>query len=157
MDIQKTKPLIKWLVDMGFTEIEIKKGDESLRLGRQDKHHAQHHAPAQFHLPGHNPAHITPEHEVPKPSPITVAPSAAAIAGHPFLAPMVGTVYTSPSPESPTFVAMGKAVKTGDTLCIIEAMKMFNEVEADRTGIITGILITNGEPVEFGQPLFTIE
>lgn len=154
MDIPKIKPLIKWLVDMGFTEIEIKKGDESLRVGRQDKHASHHHAPAQVHMPAHSAPHIPAA--VPTPSTTTSAPE-PAIPGHPVLAPMVGTLYTSPSPETPPFVTMGKHVKAGETLCIIEAMKMFNEVEADRSGVITGILAANGDPVEFGQPLFIIE
>ena len=150
MDIPKIKPLIKWLVDMGFTEIEIKKGDESLRVGRQDIHASHHHhAPAHVQIPSHTLA------STPAASPASVPEP--AIPGHPVLAPMVGTLYTSPSPETPPFVTMGKQVKSGETLCIIEAMKMFNEVEADRSGTITGILVANGDPVEFGQPLFIIE
>ncbi len=152
MNIRKIKPLIEWLVDMGFTEIEIKEGEESLRLGRQPQHHhtsAHHHSPAYVQLPPATPAPQLPSFEATIPD----IPSA----GHPVLSPMVGTLYTSPSPDAPTFVTMGKVVKTGDTLCIIEAMKMFNEIEADRSGTITGILVANGEPVEFGQPLFIIE
>jgi acetyl-CoA carboxylase biotin carboxyl carrier protein len=154
MDIPKIKPLIKWLVDMGFTEIEIKKGDESLRVGRQDTHASHHHTPAHVHIPAHSAPPMPAA--FPAASPATSAPE-PVISGHPVLAPMVGTLYTSPSPETPPFITMGKQVKAGDTLCIIEAMKMFNEVEADRSGVITGILVANGDPVEFGQPLFIIE
>ncbi|WP_188883561.1 acetyl-CoA carboxylase biotin carboxyl carrier protein, partial [Alicyclobacillus cellulosilyticus] len=77
--------------------------------------------------------------------------------GHKVRSPMVGTMYTSPSPDAAPFVTLGQSVKAGDTLCIIEAMKMFNEIEADRAGVITAIHVANGEPVEFDQPLFTIE
>lgn len=156
MNIRKIKPLIEWLVEMGFTEIEIKEGEESLRLGRQPQQH--HHAPVHHH----SPAYV----QLPPATSPTLATPAAVVepattnvphAGHAVLAPMVGTLYTSPSPDAPAFVTMGKTVKTGDTLCIIEAMKMFNEIEADRSGTITGILVANGEPVEFGQPLFIIE
>ncbi len=152
MNIRKIKPLIEWLVEIGFTEIEIKEGEESLRLGRQPQQTAHHHSPAYVQFPA------APQQQIaPAPS-LEAAPAKEIIsAGHPVLSPMVGTLYTSPSPDAPTFVTMGKTVKTGDTLCIIEAMKMFNEIEADRSGVITGILVANGEPVEFGQPLFIIE
>lgn len=155
MDIPKIKPLIKWLVDMGFTEIEIKKGNESLRLGRQHKSSETYHSPAHFQLPAHPVAS-----HMPAPVEKSVSQSPAkepAISGHAVLAPMVGTLYMSPSPDASAFVSIGQRVKTGDVLCIIEAMKMFNEVEADCDGVITGILVSNGEPVEFGQPLFVIE
>jgi acetyl-CoA carboxylase biotin carboxyl carrier protein len=154
MNIRKIKPLIEWLVDIGFTEIEIKEGEESLRLGRQPHQQApfHHHAPAQVQLP---PA---------APIPLAAAPALAPAAikevtpdHNSVKSPMVGTLYTSPSPDAPPFVTLGQMVKAGDTLCIIEAMKMFNEIEADRSGKITCILVTNGEPVEFDQPLFIIE
>lgn len=157
MNIRKIKPLIEWLVEIGFTEIEIKEGEESLRLGRQPQHSGNHHSPAYVQLPAQTSA---PQMPASAPAPISAAPTAAketAISGHPVLAPMVGTLYTSPSPDAAAFVTMGSVVKVGDTLCIIEAMKMFNEVEADRSGVITGILVSNGDPVEFNQPLFIIE
>lgn len=154
MNIRKIKPLIEWLVEIGFTEIEIKEGEESLRLGRQPQHTGHHHSPAYVQLPSSPTAAHTP---AVAPTPVEASPKPAPISGHSVLAPMVGTLYTSPSPDAETFVTMGKTVKTGETLCIIEAMKMFNEIEADRSGVITGILVANGEPVEFGQPLFIIE
>ena len=155
MNIRKIKPLIEWLVDMGFTEIEIKEGEESLRLGRQPQHQASfhHHSPAQIQLPPAN-------HAAPVAAPIASeasSPKDIPLAGHRINSPMVGTLYTSPSPEAPAFVSIGKTVKVGDVLCIIEAMKMFNEIEADKSGTITAILAGNGDPVEFGQPLFVIE
>ena len=152
MNIRKIKPLIEWLVEIGFTEIEIKEGEESLRLGRQPAHNAHHHAPAYVHLP-QTTHHASPSSMPSLEAPVQDIPNA----GHPVLSPMVGTLYTSPSPDAPPFVTMGKSVAAGDTLCIIEAMKMFNEIEADRSGVITGILVANGDPVEFGQPLFIIE
>ncbi|HVT62550.1 MAG TPA: acetyl-CoA carboxylase biotin carboxyl carrier protein [Legionellaceae bacterium] len=144
--------MIEWLVDIGFTEIEIKEGEESLRLGRQSQGNVPHHSPAYVQLP---PA-AAPQAPAPI-SAVSETPIKETPAGHPVLSPMVGTLYTSPSPDASPFVTMGKAVKAGDTLCIIEAMKMFNEIEADRSGVITGILVSNGDPVEFGQPLFIIE
>lgn len=152
MNIRKIKPLIEWLVEIGFTEIEIKEGEESLRLGRQPQQAAHHHSPAYVQLPA--PQH---HHPIAAAAPSLDSPKEVPIAGHPVLSPMVGTLYTSPSPDAPPFVTMGQAVKVGDTLCIIEAMKMFNEIEADRSGVITGILVANGDPAEFGQPLFIIE
>lgn len=159
MDIRKIKPLIKWLVDMGFTKIEITEGEESLRLGREQPNqgpvHHHPHSPAYVQLP---PASL--ESHVSAPSHHTESAGSAQNiphAGHPVLSPMVGTLYNAPSPDAEPFVKLGQTVKTGDTLCIIEAMKMFNEIEADKSGTITGILVKNGEPVEFAQPLFIIE
>ncbi|PJD93198.1 MAG: acetyl-CoA carboxylase, biotin carboxyl carrier protein [Legionella sp.] len=154
MNIRKIKPLIEWLVEIGFTEIEIKEGEESLRLGRQPQQAAHHHSPAYVQFPATS---APQQHAAPAPSIEAPVTKEVITAGHPVLSPMVGTLYTSPSPDAAAFVTMGQAVKAGDTLCIIEAMKMFNEIEADRSGIITGILVANGEPVEFGQPLFIIE
>jgi acetyl-CoA carboxylase biotin carboxyl carrier protein len=155
MNIRKIKHLIEWLVEMEFTEIEIKEGEESLRLGRQPQHQASyhHHSPAQIQLP-------PVSHAIPFSAPTSGdAPATQDIplAGHRINSPMVGTLYTSPSPEAPAFVSIGKTVNVGDVLCIIEAMKMFNEIEADKSGTITAILAGNGDPVEFGQPLFVIE
>ena len=149
MDIRKIRKLIELLEETGISEIEIKEGEESLRLSRHSyavETTAQRHAPMVQHAPVHAPAFAT---EVKAPEPVSLA--------HPVRSPMVGTLYTSPSPDTPAFVTIGKHVKVGDTLCIIEAMKMFNEIEADRAGVITAILATNGEPVEYDQPLFAIE
>lgn len=163
MNIRKIKPLIEWLVDIGFTEIEIKhgkEGEESLRLGRQPHVHPSFHHQSTAHvqippLPAHVPAVSTVA-----PTPASDNGKASSSHDHSRLsvkAPMVGTLYMSPSPDAPPFVSAGQTVKVGDTLCIIEAMKMFNEIEADRSGVIKEILVGNGEPVEFGQPLFIIE
>lgn len=161
MNIRKIKPLVEWLVDMGFTEIEIKQGkdgEESLRLGRQPNHSFHHPSPAHIQLPS-LPTHISAMSAI-VPNAIqetsTVSP-AVDTSRFSVKAPMVGTFYISPSPDAQPFVKVGQTVKTGDTLCIIEAMKMFNEIEADRSGSIKEILVNNGEPVEFGQPLFIIE
>lgn len=152
MNIRKIKPLIEWLVDIGFTEIEIKEGEESLRLCR-NSHVGQSVAPVSIQMPTSAPAPSTvPQAPVSKVEAVPAEPN-----GHKIRSPMVGTLYASPSPDAPVFVTVGQKVKAGDTLCIIEAMKMFNEIEADRAGTITAILVSNGEPVEFDQPLFVIE
>jgi acetyl-CoA carboxylase biotin carboxyl carrier protein len=157
MDIRKIKKLIELLEETGISEIEIKEGEESLRLTRH--HHPEGHGIR--HVQAHTVA-VTPSmHSAPVSAPPTLPhpePTAAApVSGHTVRSPMVGTIYTSPSPEAPAFVTVGKSVHAGETLCIIEAMKMFNEVEADRAGVIKAILITNGDPVEYDEPLFIIE
>ncbi len=154
MDIRKIKKLIELLEETGISEIEIKEGEESLRLSRHSYVSEQ-----QAAKPNYQPqTHI----QIPAPSaPQTSAPVAveppAVNTGHKLKSPMVGTMYTSPSPDTPSFVTVGQTVKAGETLCIIEAMKMFNEIEADRAGVITAILVSNGDPVEYDQPLFIIE
>lgn len=152
MDIRKIRKLIELLEETGISEIEIKEGEESLRLSR---HGYAMEAPAQKHMP----INYAPS---PQDSTINQATENKPIeksvsSGHNVRSPMVGTMYTSPSPEAPVFVTIGQSVKVGETLCIIEAMKMFNEIEADRAGLVTAILVANGEPVEYDQPLFTIE
>ncbi|AHE66344.1 acetyl-CoA carboxylase biotin carboxyl carrier protein [Legionella oakridgensis] len=153
MDIRKIKKLIELLEETGISEIEIKEGEESVRLSRHsyipDAAQVRH-----FNLPP----------VMPQPAaPATVTPSAEskthepATSGHKVRSPMVGTMYTAPSPDAAPFVTIGQSVKAGDTLCIIEAMKMFNEIEADRAGVVTAIHVANGDPVEYDQPLFTIE
>ena len=149
MDIRKIKKLIELLEETGISEIEIKEGEESLRLSRYNQ--PMEAAPTTRYIQ----APQTPASPVPVVA-IDNKPKEAS-SGHKVRSPMVGTMYTSPSPDAPAFVAIGQAVKIGDTLCIIEAMKMFNEIEADRTGIITASLVANGEPVEYDQPLFIIE
>tara|TARA_Y100000588_G_scaffold382985_1_gene471520 strand:+ start:266 stop:733 length:468 start_codon:yes stop_codon:yes gene_type:complete len=155
MDIRKIKKLIELLKESGVTEFEIKEGEESVRLSWQGTTTTgpvihQSPAPANIHTASHAPsfnnaAQTTDKDEEP------------VLSGHQIRSPMVGTMYSSPSPEADPFVTIGKSVKVGDTLCIIEAMKMFNEIEADRSGVITAIHVSNGEPVEFDQPLFSIE
>jgi acetyl-CoA carboxylase biotin carboxyl carrier protein len=149
MDIRKIKKLIELLEETGISEIEIKEGEESLRLSRYS-HHVE--SPqVRYVSPPPQAPQVTATHTVPDAKPAT--PSS----GHKVYAPMVGTIYMSSSPETAPFVTVGKSVNTGDTLCIIEAMKMFNEIEADRNGVITAILVANGDPVEYDQPLFVIE
>ena len=164
MDIRKIKKLIELLEETSITEIEIKEGEQLLRLSRQHNyggaiapvHHysaapaAMHHNTAQAHA-APIAAHLHPAEGHDN------AAAASSTPGHRVKSPMVGTLYTSPSPDAPPFVSVGQKVKTGETLCIIEAMKMFNEIEADRTGTLVEILIGNGEPVEYDQPLFVIQ
>lgn len=161
MDIRKVKKLIELLEESGIAEIEITEGEESVRISRYGTGHAVaqvvHAAPAPAGAAG-------------APSPATHA--AAAGATHPaaaaekplaapaenvVTAPMVGTFYSAPAPGAKPFVEIGSEVKVGQTLCIIEAMKMMNQIESDKEGRVTAILVKNGEPVEFGQPLFVIE
>ena len=149
MNIRKIKTMIEWLVDIGFTEIEIKEGEESLRLCRHG-HASQAMAPVSIQMPAAAPVVAHAPAAAPK------AEVAAEPQGHKIRSPMVGTFYASPSPESPAFAAVGQKVKPGDTLCIIEAMKMFNEIEADKAGTVVAVLASNGEPIEFDQPLFVI-
>jgi acetyl-CoA carboxylase biotin carboxyl carrier protein len=151
MNIRKIKPLIEWLVEIGFTDIEIKEGEESLKLGRNNNPE-----------PVVNPAYIQMPQQVaphaPAPPPLDSKPvEVVKSTGHQVRSPMVGTMYTSPSPDAPSFVSVGQSVKVGDTLCIVEAMKMFNEIECDRAGVIAEVLVASGEPVEYDQPLFIIE
>ena len=149
MDIRKIRKLIALLKETGISEIEIKEGEESLRLSRYNQPMM---APAvQYNNVPQAP--VAPTHIV---LPNDSKPIEAA-SGHKVRSPMVGTMYTSPSPDAPAFVTVGQSVKVGETLCIIEAMKMFNEIEADRAGVLTAILVANGDPVEYDQPLFTIE
>jgi len=145
MDIRKIRKLIELLKETGISEIEIKEGEESLRLSC-------------FHqtsTPVSKPLYAEPQHfKVPEAVEKDEQP---ALTGHQVCSPMVGTLYTAASPDTPVFVKVGQTVKVGDPLCIIEAMKMFNEIEADKSGTITAILVENGSPVEFGQPLFIIQ
>ena len=159
MDIRKIRKLIELLEETGISEIEIKEGEESLRLSRYSNNHVE----AQQIRYVTAPAHYS-ETQPHASAPVAAGslseskPAAEAISlGHKVRSPMVGTMYTSPSPESPVFVTVGQSVKVGEVLCIVEAMKMFNEIEADRAGKIVEILVTNGDPVEYDQVLFVIE
>ncbi|MFM7067617.1 MAG: acetyl-CoA carboxylase biotin carboxyl carrier protein [Gammaproteobacteria bacterium] len=154
MDIRKVKKLIELLEESGIAEIEIKEGEESVRISRHGT------LP-----PVAAPLQYAPAPVVAGPAP-AAAPAAAAAAPaaapaprteNAVTAPMVGTYYASPSPGAKAFVEIGSEVKAGQTLCIIEAMKMMNQIESDRTGKVVAILANNGEPVEFGQPLFIVE
>lgn len=152
MDIRKVKKLIELLEESGIDELEIKEGEESVRISRHSKTPAQqYYAPAPMQAPAAAPAAAAP-----------VAADAPAAAAAPALngtvarSPMVGTFYRKSSPTSPAFVEVGQTVKKGDTLCIVEAMKMMNHIEAETSGVIESILVEDGQPVEYDQPLFTI-
>jgi len=145
MDIRKIKKLIEIIEESDIAELEIKEGEESIRISRYSA------APAAVAY---------------APAPVAAAPAVAAsaavpaeekITGHVVKSPMVGTFYRSASPGTKVFTEVGQSVQVGDTLCIIEAMKILNQIESDKTGTITKILVENAEPVEYGQPLFIIE
>ncbi|WP_110971366.1 acetyl-CoA carboxylase biotin carboxyl carrier protein [Pseudomonas huaxiensis] len=153
MDIRKVKKLIELLEESGIDELEIKEGEESVRISRHSKTPAQ-----QYYAPA-------PMAAAPAPAPVAAAaaaPVAEAAAAAPTLkgtvirSPMVGTFYRKGSPTSPAFVEVGQSVKKGDTLCIVEAMKMMNHIEAEIGGVIDAVLVEDGQPVEYDQPLFTI-
>ena len=148
MDIRKVKKLIELLEESNIDEIEIKEGEESVRISRNG-------AQAMSMAARVAPAYAAPA-PPPPPPPATPSQPVATSAGHALHSPMVGTFYRSPSPTSAAFVEVGQAVKVGDVVCIVEAMKMMNQIEADKAGTIAAILVENGEPVEFDQPLFSI-
>ena len=156
MDIRKVKKLIELLDETGVAEIEIKEGEESVRISRHPAGATyammpQHMAYGQAPAPAPAPA------AAPVLSPAAVAAAAQAQADQTVTAPMVGTFYSAASPGAKPFVDIGSEVKAGDVLCIIEAMKMMNQIESDKAGRIVSVLAKNGDPVEFGQPLFVIE
>jgi acetyl-CoA carboxylase biotin carboxyl carrier protein len=151
MDIRKIKKLIELLEESGIAEIEIKEGEEAVRISRMPTGNAMMQPlPQLTHLPAvaaPATAASAPVAERPAPKPNE----------HVITAPMVGTFYGSPSPGAKAFVEIGDEIKVGQVLCIIEAMKMMNQIEADKAGRITSIMARNGDPVEFGQPLFVVE
>ncbi|EKF72867.1 acetyl-CoA carboxylase, biotin carboxyl carrier protein [Alcanivorax hongdengensis A-11-3] len=153
MDIRKIKKLIELLEESGIEELEISEGEESVRISRGGNR-APAAAPVYHQQPQAAPAPAAPA--------APAAPQAAAAesdntpSGHLVRSPMVGTFYRSPAPGSPSFAEVGQKVKAGDVLCIVEAMKMMNQIEADKSGTIDAILVEDGEPVEFDQPLFSI-
>lgn len=150
MDIRKVKKLIELLEESNINELEITEGEESVRISRG--------MPMQAYAA---PAPLAPQPAaIAAPAaPVATAPVAAApeeLAGHIVKSPMVGTYYASPAPGSGAFVSVGSTVKVGDVLCILEAMKMMNQIEADKAGTIGAILAEDGDPIEYDQPLFTI-
>ncbi len=154
MDIRKVKKLIELLEESNIDEIEIKEGEESVRISRHSAQAAALAAAPQAYAP---PPAYTPTAPAPAPAPVAEpAPVEPAASGHVVSSPMVGTFFRSPSPTSPSFVEVGQTVKIGDVVCIVEAMKMMNQIEADKAGTVAAILVENGEPVEFDQPLFSI-
>lgn len=156
MDIRKIKKLIELLEISGIAEIEIKEGEDSVRISRQPAGGAPPIALAP--LWGGAPAYgLPPAMPGPAPAPPPTAPAVEALQGHVMRSPMVGTFYRSAAPGSKPLVEVGQRVNIGDPVCIIEAMKMFNQIEADHAGAITRILVENGQPVEYDQPLLVIE
>ncbi|AMO57861.1 acetyl-CoA carboxylase [Endozoicomonas montiporae] len=152
MDIRKVKKLIELLEESGIDELEIHEGEESVRISRYSQN-----APAASFVAQPAPVAAAPAPAAAvAPAAEAVAPAAAQPTGHQVNSPMVGTFYTAPSPSSPAFVEVGQQVKEGDVLCIVEAMKMMNQIKADKSGTIEAILVDNGQPVEYDQPLFTI-
>ncbi|WP_029686258.1 acetyl-CoA carboxylase biotin carboxyl carrier protein [Tatumella saanichensis] len=153
MDIRKIKKLIELVEESGIAELEISEGEESVRISR---------TPA-------NPGYPVMQQAYAAPAPVAAAPVAAApvsaepaaasneVSGHIVRSPMVGTFYRTPSPDAKPFVEVGQKVTAGETLCIVEAMKMMNQIEADKSGVVKAILVENGQPVEFDEPLVVIE
>jgi len=156
MDIRKVKKLIELLEESNIGEIEIKEGEESVRISRHGNQPA---APAAYAAtapvapaPATAAAPATTEASAAE----AAAPAAAPVADNAVLSPMVGTFYRAPGPEATSFVEVGQTVRVGDVLCIVEAMKMMNQIEADRAGTVTAIHVENGDAVEFDQPLISI-
>ena len=154
MDIRKIKKLIELVEESGISELEISEGEESVRISRA--------APAAS-FPVMQPAYAAPVQQpalsaAVAPAAAEAAPAAAAeISGHIVRSPMVGTFYRTPSPDAKAFIEVGQKVNVGDTLCIVEAMKMMNQIEADKSGTVKAILVESGQPVEFDEPLVVIE
>jgi acetyl-CoA carboxylase biotin carboxyl carrier protein len=153
MDIRKVKKLIELLEESGISEIEISEGEESVRISRYPKPGTlTTTTPAAAAAPASAPAAPAAAPAAPPAEPVT-----PPVRGQQVTAPMVGTFYSGPAPGSKPFVEIGSEVKPGDTLCVIEAMKMMNQIESEFAGRVVSILVENGSPVEFGQPLFVIE
>jgi len=152
MDLRKLKKLIDLVEESGIAELELTEGEEKVRISRQPAGQAQ--------FPAYMPqmmqyAPTAAPAAAPAAAPVAES-GAAAIEGHVVKSPMVGTFYRAPSPDAKPFVDVGSSISSGDTLCIIEAMKLLNEIEADHSGVIKAILVENGQPVEYGEPLFII-
>ncbi|MER1941049.1 MULTISPECIES: acetyl-CoA carboxylase biotin carboxyl carrier protein [unclassified Castellaniella] len=146
MDLRKLKTLIDLVADSGIAELEITEGEGKVRIVKFSQTTAV-----------AAPVAVAPVQAAAVPGAAAPAePAAPVVQGHQVKAPMVGTFYRAPNPNSPAFVEVGQSVKEGEPLCIIEAMKLLNEIEADKSGVIKEILVENGEPVEYGQPLFII-
>ncbi|EHM3570656.1 acetyl-CoA carboxylase biotin carboxyl carrier protein [Salmonella enterica] len=156
MDIRKIKKLIELVEESGISELEISEGEESVRISRTT---------ANAGFPVLQQAYAAPMMQqpalsnavAPAATPAMEAPAAAEISGHIVRSPMVGTFYRTPSPDAKAFIEVGQKVNVGDTLCIVEAMKMMNQIEADKAGTVKAILVESGQPVEFDEPLVVIE
>ena len=155
-DIRKIKKLIELLDSSNIAEIEIKEGEDSVRISRHPQGGTPVLSPPFWGAPGY-PAGPMSSAPPPVAVPAVTAEAEAPLKGHVLRAPMVGTFYRSATPGSKPFVEIGQVVKVGDPLCIIEAMKMFNQIEADHAGVIARILVENGQPVEYDQPLLIVE
>jgi acetyl-CoA carboxylase biotin carboxyl carrier protein len=149
MDLRKLKKLIDLVEESGISELELTEGEEKVRISRALMHSA---APVTQYVSAPVPALASSATA----APATSEPVAAAVQGHIVKSPMVGTFYRSSSPDSKAFFDVGSKVEVGETLCIIEAMKLLNEIESDFAGVIKEILVENGQPVEYGEPLFVI-
>ena len=153
MDIRKIKKLIELVEESGISELEISEGEESVRISRSAPSTGYPVMQQAYAAPVQQPAlsaAVAPAAEA--------APAAAAeISGHIVRSPMVGTFYRTPSPDAKAFIEVGQKVNVGDTLCIVEAMKMMNQIEADKSGTVKAILVESGQPVEFDEPLVVIE
>jgi len=154
MDIRKIKKLIELVEESGIAELEITEGEESVRIHRGGSSNAQNFMPMHYQT-------MPMQQQAPAPAPTAAAAPAEAaepeLSGHVVRSPMVGTFYAASAPGAKDFVSVGQQVKAGETLCIVEAMKMMNQIESDKSGVVKQILVDNGEPVEFDQPLFIIE
>ncbi|CAD2225876.1 acetyl CoA carboxylase, BCCP subunit [Pseudoalteromonas sp. 3J6] len=155
MDIRKIKKLIELVEESGIAELEITEGEESVRINRNNMSAGP--AYAQFAPQQYAPAAPAPAAAAPSAPAAVESEAPAGPTGHQVKSPMVGSFYAAASPEAPAYVEVGSQVKVGDTLCIVEAMKMMNQIESDKAGTVKAILVENGEPVEFDQPLFIIE
>lgn len=157
MDLRKLKTLIDLVAESDIAELEVTEGESKVRIVKSS---AMPQNQVVMMQPQGAPAHFAPAASAPAAAPVAAAApavqAAAEPSGHVVKSPMVGTFYRSSAPGSAPFVEVGATVKEGDTLCIIEAMKLLNEIDADKGGVITQILVENGQPVEFGQPLFVI-
>jgi len=160
MDLRKLKKLIDLVEESGVAELEVTEGEEKVRIvkGGTGREPAAPYvvAPALAHYPQQSAATATPAAAAPAPAAAPAAAAASAPEGHVLKAPMVGTFYRAASPGAKAFAEMGDTVKVGQTVCIIEAMKLMNEIEADKDGVIKAILVENGQPVEYGEPLIVI-
>lgn len=151
MDIRKIKKLIELVEESGIAELEISEGEESVRISRHGNAPV---APIQYAAA---PAPVAAPAPAAAPAAVEAPAAPAEAAGHKVLSPMVGTFYRAPGPDTKPFVEVGQSVTAGDTICIVEAMKMMNQIEADKSGVVTAILTEDGSPVEFDQPLIVIE
>ncbi|EOC0265913.1 acetyl-CoA carboxylase biotin carboxyl carrier protein [Cronobacter dublinensis] len=157
MDIRKIKKLIELVEESGIAELEISEGEESVRISRSPANTGFPMMQQAYAAPMMQPQQALSNAVAPAAAPVMEAPAAAEVSGHIVRSPMVGTFYRTPSPDAKAFVEVGQKVNVGDTLCIVEAMKMMNQIEADKAGVVKAILVESGQPVEFDEPLVVIE